>query len=101
MYGTNTDEILRLADKVLKETNLPLVIKLTLQYAIEHEMAMTPVDYLLRRTGSILFNVSSVQKWKLEIIEYMALIFNWDEKTKEYMWADLELKLHQATNYSK
>ena len=100
MYGANTDEIILLADKVLKEINLPMVIKLTLQYAIEHEMVITPVDYLLRRTGSILFNVSYVQKWKLEIIEYMTLIMNWDERTKEYMWADLELKIHQATNYS-
>lgn len=98
MYGTNTDEILRLVDKVLKETNLPMIIKLTLQYAIEHEMALTPVDYLLRRTGSILFNVSFAQKWKLEIIEYMALLLNWEEETKEHMWAELELKLHQATS---
>lgn len=100
VYGTNTDEILRLADKALRETNLPMIIKLTLQYGIEHEMVLTPVDYLLRRTGSILFNISFAQKWKLEIIEYMAIILNWDEETKEHMWAELELKLHQATSYT-
>lgn len=98
MYGTNTDKILKLADNVLEETNLPMIMKLTLHYAIDHEMAITAVDYLLRRTGSILFNITIAQKWKLEVIDYMAIAMKWDEKTKEFMWADLELKLHQATN---
>lgn len=97
MYGTNTDIILSLADKVLKETNLPMIIKLTLQYAIDYEMVITPIDYLLRRTGSILFNISFAQKWKLEVVEYMALVLNWNEETKERMWAELELQLRQAT----
>ena len=96
MYGTNTDIILGLAEKVLKETNLPLIVKLTLQYAIDYEMAITPVDYLLRRTGSILFNISFAQKWKREVIEYMALVLNWDEETKERMWAELMVQLHQG-----
>lgn len=97
MYGTNTEIIIGLADKVLKETNLPMIIKLTLQYAIDHEMAITPIDYLMRRTGSILFNISFAQKWKGEVIEYMALVLNWNEETKERMWAELELQLRQAT----
>lgn len=98
MYGTNTDIILGLANKVLKETNLPMIIKLTLQYAIDYEMAITPVDYLLRRTGSILFNISFAEKWKLEVIEYMALVLNWNEETKERMWDELKLQLLLASN---
>ena len=97
MYGTNTDIILGLEDKVLKETNLPMMMKLTLQYAIDYEMAMTPTDYLLRRTGNILFNISYAQKWKLDVIEYMAIALNWNEETKEHMTDELESQLRQAT----
>ena len=97
MYGTNTDIMLGLAEKVLNETNLPLIIKLTLQYAIDYEMAITPVDYLLRRTGSILFNISFAQKWKREVVDYMAYVLNWDEETKERMWTELLLQLQQTT----
>jgi len=97
MYGTNTDIILGLEDKVLKETDLPMMMKLTLQYAIDYEMAITPTDYLLRRTGNILFNISYAQKWKLDVIEYMAIALNWNEETKEHMTDELESQLRQVT----
>lgn len=99
MYGTNTDIIINLANEILTVTNLPLYMKLTLHYAIKHEMAITAVDYLLRRTGSILFDIILVKRWKLDVLEYMGIVMGWNSETKEIMWSELELEIYKATRF--
>jgi hypothetical protein len=33
-------------------------------YSIEHEMAVKPVDFFIRRTGALFFDIAFVQRWK-------------------------------------
>lgn len=95
-YGTNAESVVRYADKVLNEPNLPLSIKLTLHYAIEEEMAITPSDYFIRRTGAVLFDIDWVNKWKKEVIEYMAIVMDWTAEEKELHWGELEARIWEA-----
>ncbi|MCM3636597.1 glycerol-3-phosphate dehydrogenase/oxidase [Sporosarcina luteola] len=95
-YGTNTESVIKYADQVLHETNLPLSIKLTLHYAIEEEMALTPADYFIRRTGAVLFDIDWVNKWKKEVIEYMAILIGWTVEEKEMHWGELEARIWEA-----
>lgn len=95
-YGTNTEHLTRYANKVLNETNLPLSIKLTLHYAVEEEMAMTPSDYFIRRTGALLFDIGWVNKWKEEVIQYLALLMGWSPEEKEMHWGELEARIWEA-----
>lgn len=95
-YGTNADSILKYADRVLSASDLPLAIKLTLHYAIEEEMAVTPSDYFIRRTGAVLFDIDWVNKWKKEVIEYMALLMEWSPEEKEKHWGELEVRIWEA-----
>lgn len=96
MYGTNTDVIKGLADELLNETDLPLPIKLTLHYAVKHEMAMTPVDFFMRRTGTIFFNIDWVETWKVAVIDYMGLLMDWAPERKVELALDLELRIGEA-----
>ncbi|MCG7344110.1 glycerol-3-phosphate dehydrogenase/oxidase [Sporosarcina sp. ACRSL] len=100
-YGTNTDAVIRYADKLLKETNLPLSIKLTLHYAIEEEMAITPSDYFIRRTGAVLFDIDWVNKWKKEVIQYMAILMRWSDEEQEKHWIELERRIWEAGESSE
>ncbi|WP_252502060.1 glycerol-3-phosphate dehydrogenase/oxidase [Sporosarcina sp. Marseille-Q4943] len=95
-YGTNTNTVIGNAGQVLAETNLPLAIKLTLHYAIEEEMALTPADYFIRRTGGVLFAIDWVNKWKREVIEYMAVVMGWTQEEKELHWGELEARIWEA-----
>ncbi|WP_425313926.1 glycerol-3-phosphate dehydrogenase/oxidase [Sporosarcina koreensis] len=79
-YGTNTDTIAGLVNKTSASTKLPLAIRLTLQYAIDHEMAITPADYFIRRTGALYFHIDWVRKWKTPVIEYMAEEMGWSNE---------------------
>lgn len=96
LYGTNTDVIVSLGNEVLKETGLPLSIKLTLHYAIKHEMILTPVDYFMRRTGTIFFDINWVETWKLSVIDYMAQCMEWTQERKEELTEELEMRILEA-----
>ncbi|WP_284037517.1 glycerol-3-phosphate dehydrogenase/oxidase [Neobacillus sp. 114] len=83
MYGSNIDSVFNL----LKENKddavkykLPLDLFAKLIYAIEHEMIATPIDFLNRRTGSILFDIQTVRKYKKQVINYMSAKFGWSDK---------------------
>ncbi|MBB4823265.1 glycerol-3-phosphate dehydrogenase [Sporosarcina luteola] len=98
MYGTNTRLIARLADKLLEDSPLPLSIQLVLQYAITYEMALTPVDFFMRRTGAVFFDIEWVRKWKQDVIDYMAEYMEWTSgETLQYARA-LEERLKEAVN---
>nr|WP_025785802.1 FAD-dependent oxidoreductase [Sporosarcina sp. D27] len=96
MYGTNTNQVAELVSRVIPSSRLPLAIQLTLLYSIEYEMAMTPVDYFMRRTGAIFFDIHWVEQWKKDVISYMKLVFNWSsEQTSQYS-DELEARLAEA-----
>ncbi|MDW0108808.1 glycerol-3-phosphate dehydrogenase/oxidase [Sporosarcina aquimarina] len=96
MYGTNTNQIAELISRVTPSNELPLAIRLTLQYAIDFEMAMTPVDYFMRRTGAIFFDIHWVDQWKAAVIAYMKEALDWSSaQTKQYS-DELEARLADA-----
>ncbi|MGV2686898.1 glycerol-3-phosphate dehydrogenase, partial [Clostridium perfringens] len=68
-----------------------------LMYAIQHEMAVKPADFFIRRTGSLLFHIDWTRKWKLPVIDYMAAVLGWSEQqTLEYT-KELDEELVSAT----
>ncbi|WP_039042408.1 glycerol-3-phosphate dehydrogenase/oxidase [Sporosarcina sp. ZBG7A] len=96
MYGTNTNQVAQLVSRVNPSSQLPLAIQLTLLYAIEYEMAITPVDYFMRRTGAIFFDIHWVEKWKKDVISYMKEVLDWSsEQTNQYS-EELEARLADA-----
>ncbi|WP_224654412.1 glycerol-3-phosphate dehydrogenase/oxidase, partial [Escherichia coli] len=68
----------------------------TLHYAMEEEMALTPTDYFIRRTGGVLFAIDWVNKWKHEVVEYMAIMMGWTAEEKEMHWGELEARIWEA-----
>ncbi|MGN1401271.1 MAG: glycerol-3-phosphate dehydrogenase/oxidase [Bacillus sp. (in: firmicutes)] len=100
-YGSNVPILFQIAkdnaDKV-KDSGLPLSLFIQLQYAIEHEMVYTPIDFFNRRTSLILFDIQAVRQWKEEVIAYMASALDWtDEEVSRYK-EELEEELYFATN---
>ncbi|MCS0672024.1 glycerol-3-phosphate dehydrogenase/oxidase [Cytobacillus firmus] len=81
MYGSNVGIIFKMIETKRSEAEnygLPIVLWAKLKYAIEHEMAATPVDFFNRRTGALLFNIETVRNYQKQVISYMADAFKWD-----------------------
>lgn len=97
-YGTNVDYLFDYAKdyQELDEDQLTPFVYAQLMYAIEKEMVLKPVDFFIRRTGALFFNINWVKKWKEPVLAKMEEVFGWDsEQTKEYT-AELEKELKDA-----
>lgn len=53
---------------------------LSLHYAMKEEMALTPVDYLLRRTNYMLFMREQVDAVLPDILLEMAAYYQWTDE---------------------
>lgn len=77
-YGSNTEKILEHYTKLKNEANqLPLILRAQLHYCIEEEMCVTPSDFLVRRTGAMLFDRESVNQHSQLLIIYMQDLLGW------------------------
>ncbi|CDO03226.1 Aerobic glycerol-3-phosphate dehydrogenase [Oceanobacillus picturae] len=98
-YGSNFDKILELyvtnQEKAKTEDIDPIVFA-ELVYALEYELAYKPVDFFVRRTGALFFEIGWVKAHKDNVIRYMAKELKWtDAQTKAYT-EELEQLLHDA-----
>ena len=59
-------------------------------------MILTPVDFFMRRTGTIFFDINWVETWKLLVIDYMAQLMEWTIERKEELTEELELRIAEA-----
>lgn len=75
---------------------LPALIGAELVYSIDEEMTVKPVDFFIRRTGALFFDIAWVQQWKVPVIEWMKGRFGWsEEQTNEYR-QELDDRLREA-----
>ena len=71
--------------------------ELSLLYAMNYESTMTPIDFILRRTGILLFESEKVSEWKTLILDYMAEYHEWDAERKEKEAKDLDEMIDHIT----
>ncbi|MGE7767804.1 glycerol-3-phosphate dehydrogenase/oxidase [Peribacillus sp. NPDC096540] len=103
MYGSNAAVLFNIAKSegdVGTRIGLPQKLFVQLQYALDHEMAATPVDFFFRRTGTLLFDIDLVQTHKSAVINYMAEFFGWTESTKTERTNQLEQEILGAIRVS-
>lgn len=78
LYGANINKVLSY-DKV-DFMGLTKAGSMSLMYALEEEMTLTPVDYVLRRTNYLLFKRDRLEKIKEAIINAMSQYFEWTQE---------------------
>ncbi|MBY0217498.1 glycerol-3-phosphate dehydrogenase/oxidase [Paenibacillus illinoisensis] len=84
-YGSNVDALYdRLPDPRVKAERhgMPQELLLMLNYAIEEEMAVTPADFLVRRTGDLFFRIDEVRQYKSAVIQYMNDRLYWTDEQR-------------------
>ncbi|MGJ3195385.1 glycerol-3-phosphate dehydrogenase/oxidase [Peribacillus frigoritolerans] len=103
MYGSNAPVLFDIAKNEGDggtSSGLPKKLFVQLKYAVDHEMAATPVDFFFRRTGTLLFDIDLVQTHKHAVIDYMAGYFGWTESTKSERTNQLEQEILGAIRVS-
>lgn len=95
-YGSNVIAVYDLIPETKTKARLPRIDWAMLEYGLEAEMVEHPIDYLLRRSSQMLFDISHMKSIKTPVIEYMAKYYNWDDETKQAMTDEVNQKLAQT-----
>lgn len=93
-YGGNVDQLFQYATET--DDRLPPFVYAQLIYCLEHEMVVKPVDFFIRRTASLYFDIHWVHEWKDQVVEVMQEQMNWTVEEAELMKNELEQELHYA-----
>ncbi|TMN21326.1 glycerol-3-phosphate dehydrogenase/oxidase [Lentibacillus cibarius] len=100
-YGANIDKIFELYEEEQANAHsaaIDPVVFAELIYAIKYEMAYKPVDFFVRRTGALFFDIAFVKKHKDNVIAYMANVFQWTDEQKQAYAEELDQLLDEAVH---
>jgi glycerol-3-phosphate dehydrogenase len=98
MYGSNVNELFYYGKtfSTAENTKLTKTVYAQLMYSIEHEMAATPADFFIRRTGALFFDINWVRTWKDEVLSFMEKKLGWTKKQTAFYKEELETELRDA-----
>ncbi|MCD1260089.1 glycerol-3-phosphate dehydrogenase/oxidase [Paenibacillus athensensis] len=98
-YGSNVDAVLALLAAFRDEAaacGVPAALLAELAYAMEHEMAVTPADFFIRRTGALFFDIAYVRRWKEAAVDFFARRCGWSTELRMLRAAELDQCLREA-----
>ncbi|MGA4518096.1 glycerol-3-phosphate dehydrogenase/oxidase [Solibacillus silvestris] len=94
-YGSNVEKVFSYVANA--NDTMPKALFAQLQYGIEHELVTTPVDFFVRRTGNMFFNIASVLAHKEAVITHMAQQLNWTDAQLSEFTELLNIEIKRAT----
>lgn len=98
-YGSNAERLFSIAarpQESQRDSLLPDEVRVPLLYALEEEMAVTPADFFIRRTGALFFNIAWVRQWKTQVVAFMAERAGWSAEQQAQYVEELETELRFA-----
>lgn len=99
LYGSNVDVVFNFYQENSEEANqfnIDRIVLAMLQYAIHHELCYKPVDFFIRRTGALFFNIEWVREHKETVHTYMESLLKWSKEDAELYMGELEKELYEA-----
>jgi len=98
-YGKQTDVILKKFEKLTEINPKIRLAKAELWFCLQYEMVQTPLDFFIRRTGRMYFDIESVRILKETILKEFTSIFNWDTQIIEKYRKELEIAIANANTF--
>ncbi|WP_208559156.1 type 1 glycerol-3-phosphate oxidase [Marinilactibacillus kalidii] len=96
LYGSNTPHVYALLDEVEQIDGLTMADTLSLHYAMREEMALTPSDFLIRRTNHMLFMRDTLDSTIEPVISEMARYHEWSDEVKTQYRKELALAIAES-----
>ncbi|MBL7862658.1 MAG: glycerol-3-phosphate dehydrogenase/oxidase [Cyclobacteriaceae bacterium] len=70
-------------------------------FAITFEMAVTPLDFITRRSGLLYFNHPKISRWVQPVVDYFATEFRWSEEEKEQQFDQVTKALQSVIHFTQ
>ncbi len=78
-YGKQTETILETYSKLKDNDNYVRLIKAELHFGIDYEMVQNPMDFFVRRTGRLYFDIDSITTFMEPVLQEFKSIFKADD----------------------
>ena len=98
-FGKQADFILDKIEFFANKDAYERLIRAELWYCVHYEMANNLVDFFVRRTGRLYFNIASISKYRKVVLEDFVNYLDWDSERVEKENNILDILLEDATHY--
>lgn len=90
-YGKQTSEILSYFDaRPAQEDPEYSLLRAEFLFCVQQEMVVSLMDFFLRRTGLVNFDIHKVTKWKQQIADEFRTAFHWSEDRLQKELSELD-----------
>ncbi len=97
-YGSNIAKVFEIAENLQEESEIPIILRAQLIYAVQNEMCQTPSDFFIRRTSALYFDIETVKKWKDTATEYMQKLLGWNGELTSRFIKELQEAVEEVSN---
>ncbi len=99
-YGKQTDTILERYNGFTDQDPYTRMIKAELHFGIDYEMVTNPMDFFIRRTGRLYFDIDSIRTMLTIILDEFKAIYNYDDTTILAFKTEMEQALMDHSDFS-
>ncbi|MEX0359553.1 MAG: glycerol-3-phosphate dehydrogenase/oxidase [Allomuricauda sp.] len=96
-YGKQTELILELYESQKQQDAYERMIRAETKFSIAYEMVLNPMDFFIRRTGRLYFDIESVKLFMEPVLDEFQQVFGY---TKEETQSFKESLLHELDSHS-
>ncbi|MGJ8715438.1 glycerol-3-phosphate dehydrogenase/oxidase [Maribacter stanieri] len=99
-YGKQTSKILETYATLVDEDKYVRLAKAELAFGIDYEMVQNPMDFFIRRTGRLYFDIDSIRTLMEPILAEFKLRFGVDDARVEEWRTTLNAELKEHSDFS-
>ncbi|MCL6274088.1 glycerol-3-phosphate dehydrogenase/oxidase [Muricauda sp. 2012CJ35-5] len=99
-YGIQTDLILATYANLRIKDPYVRLIRAEVQFSIAHEMSVTPMDFFIRRTGRLYFDIDSVREYMQPVLDEFQKTFGYSKQEIQQFKEKLLNELDTHSNFS-
>jgi len=99
-YGKQTDKILDNYTKIVEKDKYVRLAKAELAFCIDYEMVQTPMDFFIRRTGRLYFDIESVKTLMEPLLKEFQNRFGVSNDVVEEWRTTLNAELKEHSDFS-
>jgi len=99
-YGKQTSKILETYATLVDEDKYVRLAKAELAFGIDYEMVQNPMDFFIRRTGRLYFDIDSIRTLMEPILAEFKLRFGVDDAKVEEWRTTLNAELKEHSDFS-
>lgn len=99
-YGKQTETILENYAALKDKDNSVRLIKAELHFGIAYEMVQNPMDFFVRRTGRLYFDIESITTFMAPVLEEFGRIYSLDTETLDGYKGTLEALIAEHADFT-